>query len=114
MFKHPFSFKGRIRRTEFAISYIVFYLMSHLGFLEIGSVCNIYINNHAGTAFLFLMLIVYVLILWFFIAQSVKRCRDIGTSVWWLLNPFYVIVLFFTTGNNVQMRREKNPIATQN
>lgn len=38
--------------------------------------------------------------LWFWIAQSVKRCHDVGNSGFYILIPFYGIWLFFESGDN--------------
>ncbi|WP_412465614.1 DUF805 domain-containing protein [Pedobacter sp. KLB.chiD] len=86
MFKSVFSFEGRIRRTEYALSRI-FCLIS---------VAIIAAAAEGGSeAFGVLMLIpLYILI-----AQSAKRCHDRGNSGWWMLIPFYSFILFFGPGD---------------
>ncbi|WP_406823441.1 DUF805 domain-containing protein [Pedobacter sp. KACC 23697] len=86
MFKSVFSFEGRIRRTEYALSRII---------------CLIFVGIIAAAAegeseaFGILMLIpLYILI-----AQSAKRCHDRGNSGWWMLIPFYGFILFFGPGD---------------
>jgi uncharacterized membrane protein YhaH (DUF805 family) len=92
MFKNPFSFNGRIRRTEFGISFIIYFI------------CYFIILASTGTgsspSFLFLGVIPLV---WFVWAQGAKRCHDVGNSGWWIVIPFYVFWLLFqdgTTGPN--------------
>jgi len=86
MFKSVFSFEGRIRRTEYALSRI-FCLIS-IGIIVAAA-------EGGSEAFGILMLIpAYILIV-----QSAKRCHDRGNSGWWMLIPFYGIILFFGPGD---------------
>ena len=88
MFSNPFSFKGRIRRTEYGLSLlfytILYYLLSLL-------IIDIYVPTD-------LLAILYIPILWFLWAQGAKRCHDLGNSGWWQLIPFYVFWLIFQDG----------------
>ena len=38
---------------------------------------------------------------WFFIAQGIKRCHDIGKSGWWFIIPLYFIWLLFAKGDEL-------------
>lgn len=42
----------------------------------------------------------YGLIIWVFIAQRIKRCRDIGISGWWQFIPLSGILLIYLEGLN--------------
>jgi uncharacterized membrane protein YhaH (DUF805 family) len=75
MFKNPFSFQGRIRRTEYALSIIIAVL----------------INTFTLGLGIFLTLP-------FMIAQNTKRCHDLGKSGWWQLIPFFGLFLLFENG----------------
>lgn len=72
MFKKPFSFKGRITKTEYGLSMILFvlvFLMSAFFFFP----KNDYLN-----------LIPMTLDIWFLLAQGTKRCHDFGENIWGL------------------------------
>jgi uncharacterized membrane protein YhaH (DUF805 family) len=85
MFKNPFSFEGRIRRSEYGISVIIY------------SVCYGLISAIAiaGAEAIFLA---FIPLFWFLIAQAAKRCHDRGNSGWWQLIPFYGLWLLFGDG----------------
>jgi uncharacterized membrane protein YhaH (DUF805 family) len=89
MFKKPFSFEGRIRRTEFGLSYI-FYIV----FLTIADIIVAYIvpdeTAASGIGFLF-----FIPAIWFIIAQGAKRCHDRSASAWFQLIPFYFLWMLF-------------------
>lgn len=87
MFKAPFLFSGRIRRTEYLLS-IVIYLAGVYIFAEIGD------NNSP-----FIDLAFLVIVFWFFLAQSSKRCHDLGHSGWFKFIPFYFVLMLFLPGN---------------
>ncbi|WDF56360.1 DUF805 domain-containing protein [Mucilaginibacter sp. KACC 22063] len=83
MFKKPLSLKGRIRRTEYALSFFVY--------AGIALFATAAIFAHGSM----LWLLAYPLLLWFGIAQNTKRCHDVGNSGWYQFIPFYVLVLLF-------------------
>lgn len=85
----PFSFSGRIRRTEYCLSYLGCYAIQvSLGYLlidvELGSVID---------------LICFVPLVWFGLAQGAKRCHDMGTSRWFLFIPGYLLWMSFAPGH---------------
>lgn len=83
MFSNPFSFDGRIRRMEYGIS-IIFYFVTV-------TILNIVIKSGE-----FPMLgIVYIPLLIFIWAQGAKRCHDLGNSGWHQVIPFYVFWMIF-------------------
>lgn len=85
MFSAPFSFEGRIRRTEYGISFIIYYL----GYGIIAAIAN-------STSILF---IAFIPLLWFLLAQGAKRCHDRGNSGWYQIIPFYVFWMLFAEGD---------------
>lgn len=86
MFKSVFSFEGRIRRTEYALSRIFCLIL-------IGAIAA---AAEGGSEALGILMLIPVYIL---IAQSAKRCHDRGNSGWWMLIPFYGFILFFGPGD---------------
>lgn len=97
MFKKPFSFKGRIRRTEFGLTLLIWFFINFFLGLTLSGLSSL---SQDSLAFLTILVIVFSLVNYlFFLAQSVKRCHDIGVSGFYVLIPFYVIVLIFFEGN---------------
>jgi len=99
MFKRCFSFKGRIRRLEFGLSYIIYIVYflivnSFFPYMQYGEMEG---WRYMIPAFLFLFL------------QGGKRCHDLGRNVWWQLIPFYFLVMFFADGNYGINKYGKNP-----
>jgi len=99
MFYNPFSFKGRIRRTEFGLSYIfvivAFYLFSFL----------VVEGDSAGYGTILIFLSFY----WFLLAQSAKRCHDLGQSGFFQLIPFYGFALLFSDGQRRKNKYGQDP-----
>lgn len=91
MFKAPFSFNGRIRRTEYGISFIIYFLV--VVFLQIILVGMARGEASPGLA-IFLMLVIIPLF-YFMLAQGAKRCHDRGNSGWYQLIPFYGLWMMF-------------------
>ncbi len=95
MFKAPFSFEGRIRRTEYGISVIIFIIL-------------IILIEFLADKAQFLELLFFPL-LWFIIAQGAKRGHDKSKEGWYQMIPFYVFALVFIVGDKTQNRYGKNP-----
>lgn len=89
MFKNPFSFVGRIRRTGFGLSLIIYFIAAFVIGLFIGLA-----NLNEGVMYIFL-----IPVYWFIIAQSAKRCHDRGNSGWFQLIPFYGLWMLFAEGD---------------
>ena len=88
MFKKPFSFDGRIRRTEFGISFIICY---------IAHICLVGLMDLNGYIFC-------IPFFFFFFAQAAKRSHDMDKSGWFtfipLYNPFFLLFREGTIGAN--------------
>lgn len=83
MFKNILSFNGRIRRTDFALTLFLLYVIcilitSFFEFLDLNYFTTIGFNN---------FLIGFSLYIFF--AQSAKRMHDMGISGWLTLLPIY-------------------------
>lgn len=100
MFKIPFSFSGRIRRSEFGLSYLL-YLVS-IGLLG-------YAMEDETTYASMAVLILVIPLFWFFLAQAVKRCHDLGNTGFYVLIPFYIFWLLFADGEFGNNKYGPNP-----
>lgn len=103
MFQNPFSFDGRIRRTEFGISFIIY-------IVAVGIVAVI-MQSGGGAAIIGLA---YIPMLWFFWAQGAKRCHDRGNSGWYQIIPFYGFWLLFADGDKGINGYGSNPKEIEN
>jgi hypothetical protein len=82
-FFNPFSFKGRISRTEYGISLIIYVVL------------YILISLILTTTESFFLSLSFIPLVWFIWAQGAKRCHDMGQSGWWQIIPFYPIWMIF-------------------
>jgi uncharacterized membrane protein YhaH (DUF805 family) len=98
MFKNPFSFNGRIRRTEFGLSLIIYYIIYFviIAYPDRGSEQQ-------------LMVLLFIPIIWFLLAQGAKRCHDLSRSGWWQIIPFYGFWLLFQDGDMWPNQYGDNP-----
>ncbi|MEB8328643.1 DUF805 domain-containing protein [Flavobacteriaceae bacterium KMM 6897] len=100
MFKNPFSFEGRIRRTEYGISFIIYlfvwFILNSIsgGMDELGAI---------------IFLVCLIPLLWFAWAQSAKRCHDLGNSGWFQLIPFYGLWLLLADSKPETNEYGENP-----
>lgn len=94
MFAHPFSFNGRIRRTEYLLSYLIYYVYC----LPMQLMPEETDDTGWGVVAI-LWLILVIPMCWFMLAQTAKRCHDRGNSAWFMLLPFYTLWLLFAAGD---------------
>ena len=100
MFKNPFSFKGRIRRTEYGISYLIYLALYASSTLLIELVEDI-----GG----FLVFAFWIPLFWFYLAQGTKRCHDRDNSGWYQIIPFYVFWMVFADSDYGSNQYGDNP-----
>lgn len=99
MIPNPFSFSGRIRRSEYCFLKIVIFVV----FLCLmAGVAHRIIN-----ALFFYIL--FVPILWINLAQNTKRCHDRGNSGFFQFIPFYNLILLFGDSDYGQNQYGPNP-----
>jgi uncharacterized membrane protein YhaH (DUF805 family) len=111
MFKNPFSFDGRIRRSEFGISFIIFIIARVIvTFIAAASMSS---SNDSSVAVLLTFLFSIPLV-WFLWAQGAKRCHDIGNSGWFQIIPFYALWMLFQDGEPGPNQYGENPKDIQN
>lgn len=97
MFSNPFSFDGRIRRTEYGISFIIFVFV------------GAFVNTLVQTGEFPIVSLAYIPMYWFLWAQGAKRCHDLGNNGWWQIIPFYALFLIFQSGQPGINEYGKNP-----
>ena len=108
MFKEPFSFEGRIRRTEYGFSFIIYIVIAIIINMLVASGSRNSGNSDGAFALIF-----YIPMLWFLWAQGAKRCHDLGNSGWWQLIPFYALWLFFVDGKQCANEYGESPKGIQ-
>ncbi|HYO20777.1 MAG TPA: DUF805 domain-containing protein [Flavisolibacter sp.] len=92
MFKSPFSFEGRIRRTEYGLSVLIYVVIV----ITIQAILISAMSDPSGLGgagiFAFILFLPCLFFLW---AQGAKRCHDLGNSGWFQLIPFYGLWMLF-------------------
>lgn len=96
MFKKTFSFDGRIRRTEYGISIIIYFVL----YTVINEIIK---EGNPG------MGLAMIPALWFLWAQGAKRCHDMDKSGWFQIIPFYVLWMLFIEGDSFLNKYGANP-----
>lgn len=102
MFKRPFSFHGRIRRLEYGLSILLFYLYAIVAGFVLGLITN---GNFSEGA-------IYVCLIpgyWFLWAQGAKRCQDRNNTGWYQIIPFYAFWMLFADGDEGENDYGDNP-----
>lgn len=95
MFSAPFSFDGRIRRTEYGLSFIIYV------------VCYVITIRLLESSTVFGL--IYIPILWFLWSQGAKRCHDRNNSGWYQIIPFYALWMLFAEGDISENEYGNNP-----
>lgn len=111
MFAHPFSFKGRIRRLEYALSYVIYYILVILVNALLYVVSEMEKSGVMGNNILTfaLMCIIAGFLLRFIFAQGAKRCHDRDNNGWWQFIPFYFLWMLFGDGDEYENDYGKDP-----
>ena len=101
MFKNPFSFNGRIRRTEYGVS-VLLYIASY----ALVAMILVSAGNEQSTPVYLLLLVPSI---WFLWAQGAKRCHDLGNSGWFQFIPLYGFWMLFAEGTSNANKYGENP-----
>lgn len=102
MFKRPFSFHGRIRRLEYVLSILIFYLYA----IVVGIVLGLVTNGNVSEVAVYICLIPGY---WFLWAQGAKRCHDRNNTGWYQIIPFYGLWMIFADGDEGENDYGDNP-----
>ena len=109
MFKAPFSFNGRIRRTEYGLSLIVYFFVYLIVYFII--LISIFAKAESGPI---VAIILFIPMLWFLWAQGAKRCHDLDRSGWYQIIPFYFLWLLFQDSEPGENQYGLNPKGIRN
>lgn len=104
MFKSPFSFSGRIRRSEYCISYAI-YLFAMFAVQYLAKITE----GNQNFILLILGIVIYIGSIYFLIAQGAKRCHDRNNSGWYQLIPFYGLWMLFADGDDYENEYGPDP-----
>ncbi|WP_342648597.1 DUF805 domain-containing protein [Mucilaginibacter sp. CSA2-8R] len=102
MLKRIISFSGRITRTEYTIS-IMMYTAS---FVAINIMSLRGMAHYRHTEYI---MMAHLPLFWFLLAQGAKRCHDINKPAWWQLVPFYGLWLLLQDGQPYQNKYGDDP-----
>jgi len=102
MFKKPFLFEGRIRRTEYGLSF----LLLIFGRVTLAMLLTALTSGQDIRVIYFILQLPLV---WFFLAQGAKRCHDVGWNGWLQLIPLVPIYLIFGDGQKEENKYGVNP-----
>ncbi|MEJ7559347.1 MAG: DUF805 domain-containing protein [Pedobacter sp.] len=100
MFQDPFSFEGRIRRSEYGQSIIIYAIVYFMITAARG-------RQEPGE--FDIINLAFIPAWWFLWAQGAKRCHDLDNSGWWQLIPFYGIWMLFKDGEQGTNEYGDNP-----
>jgi len=107
MFKHCFSFKGRIRRLEFGLSILIFFVYNYL-------LLSLFVNYGDNMIDTTMGMMYYILLQipswWFFLSQCARRSHDLGMNSWWTAP----LLLLFADGDSGINKYGKNPKGKEN
>ena len=103
MFQRPFSFNGRIRRTEYCLSFLVYCIY----YLSI----RIIEGNATNEWFEIIWYLLFIPMLWFILAQGAKRCHDRDNSGWFQIIPFHALWMLFADSDQADNKYGEPPVA---
>lgn len=93
-----FSFSGRIRRTEYAVTQIVISFVVGILFFVFG--VSLFAGESAAVGMLIFFSVAMLLLSWISLASGAKRCHDRGNSGFFQLIPFYGLWMLFGDGDH--------------
>ncbi len=117
VFQKPFSFQGRIRRTEYLLTAMLLTIYSIvINFIALAlsglKMEEVMYNIHALSNISLYFAIYGLLVLpgiYFSLTQGCKRCHDFGLTGWLQLVPLFPIVMLFVPGQPGANKYGENP-----
>lgn len=104
MFSNIFSFEGRIRRTEYVLTYIIYSIaINSLEYLLLSD------EEYSYSINFYIYLIVLLPMIYILLAQGAKRCHDRGNSGWYQIIPFYSLWMTFGDSDDGPNEYGPNP-----
>ena len=107
MFRQPFSFDGRIRRSEYGLTLLICWgYAAAIRHIIISGHFPITITRDNVQFYYWLCLIPAIV---FNLAQGAKRCHDNGKNGFWQLIPVFFIYLLMANPENLTNQYGPNP-----
>jgi uncharacterized membrane protein YhaH (DUF805 family) len=103
MFQNSFSFNGRIRRFEYALSGLIYAVAEFF----VNIIDRNGLTEQPITSFI--AICCYIPAIWFMLAQGTKRCHDRGNSGIWQIIPFCGFWMLFADGELGRNEYGANP-----
>jgi uncharacterized membrane protein YhaH (DUF805 family) len=108
MFSDLGSFDGRIRRTEYGLTALLFVVLHSVALILLFTLGQGLDQDSAWQA-LAKYGSLYLVMWYLLIGQSTKRCHDLCHNGWWQLIPFYFFWLLFQDGQPGANEYGENP-----
>lgn len=102
-----FSFNGRIRRTEYAVTQIVISFVGSILFFIFSA--SLFAGESVATGMLIILFVPMLLLSWVSLAAGAKRCHDRGNSGFFQLIPFYGLWMLFGDGDHGRNQYGEDP-----
>ncbi len=110
-----FSFKGRIRRSEYLIWSVLSYDILLILELLLRLLVHPSVGVHPSLGMWFVIWSVqWIAFFWFALASAVKRSHDLGRNGFWVLIPFYGLWLLFADSVTQENKYGVNPKEAEN
>lgn len=105
MFDNPFSFEGRIRRTEYLLSLLISVLILFLLISHTIELSPLSMNDDEITY----IIIFHILNLWLVASAGAKRSHDLGNDGWWQVSAKNLLQLLIQEGQPGENSYGVNP-----